>query len=842
MSSSASKISTTSVPLHPLLIKWLRRKRWTPFEFQTQAWQAYADGLDGLVNAPTGMGKTYSVWLGPLSEWLYEHPDTSTWNLKEPAPAQALWITPLRALANDTLSALSAPVESLGMPWTLEKRTGDTSASRKARQRTRLPSTLVTTPESLSLLLSYDNTRELLGSLKTIVVDEWHELLGNKRGTQTELALARIRTWLPDVRIWGLSATLGNLDLALDVLTASSHHNKTLIKADNNKIIDIVTLLPESIEKFPWSGHIGLKLLPQVVDTVSAAKTTLLFTNTRSQAELWYQSIKNAEPRWAKKMAIHHGSLDREVRETVESNLRSGKVRCVVCTSSLDLGVDFPTVDQVIQIGSPKGVARLLQRAGRSGHQPGGISRIFCVPTNAFELVEYSATRDAANAGEIEVRVPPERPIDVLTQHVVTLASGEGFDSDQLYNEVKSAWSYRNLTTVEWAWVMDFVSQGGQALRAYEQYKKLHRPNDRWVISTDRLAKLHRLNIGTIMSDINISLRLQGGGTLGSIEENFLAKMKIGDCFIFAGRYLELVRLRELTATVRFAEKPKGALPTWGGSRMPITSQLGQAVRNKLDDARRGLFVGPEMEMVQPILEIQSRWSLVPAADELLIETVRSREGYHVFIFPFEGHFVHEGLGALIAWRISRLQPRTIGVTMNDYGFELLSHEPIDLQLKPEAWRKMFTSDGLLDDLIESINATELARRQFREVARVAGLIFTGYPGAPKMARQVQSSTGLLFDVFNKYDPENLLLDQARREVIERQMEVVRLSETLARIKTIKLCLTPTTRFSPLAFPLWASRMSSSTAHLSSESYGDRIKRMVAQLEDIAEEEMARNE
>jgi ATP-dependent Lhr-like helicase len=630
--------------------------------------------------------------------------------------------------------------------------------------------------------------------------------------------------------------------MAIDVLTASSDRSKCLVRAENNKTTEIITILPDEIEKFPWAGHIGLRLLPEVVAAVSNAKTTLVFTNTRSQAELWFQSIVKTKPKWEDKIALHHGSLDREIREAVEDGLRTGVIRCVVCTSSLDLGVDFPAVDQVIQIGSPKGVARLLQRAGRSGHQPGGVSRILCIPTNAFELVEYSATRDAANDGQIELRIPPDRPIDALTQHVVTLAAGEGFDEEELFKEIKSTWSYRQLTREEWDWVLEFEARGGPALRAYDQYRKIHRYQDRWHITSDRLAKLHRLNIGTITGDMNITLQLQGGGILGTVEENFIAKLRPKDSFVFAGRILELVRLKELNATVRFAEKQNGMLPTWGGSRMPITSQLGRAVREKLNDARQGNFDGPEMQKVKPILDIQSHWSIIPAAGELLIETIRSREGYHVFLFPFEGHFVHEGLGALIGWRISRLHPRTIGVTMNDYGFELLSHEPIDLQMDEYAWRQILSRENLVEDLVHSVNATELAKRQFREVARVAGLIFAGYPGAPKVARQIQSSTSLLFDVFNRYDPENLLIDQARREVMERQMEVVRLAETLERISKSTIRLVHTTRFTPLAFPLWASRMSSSTAHLSSESYSDRIRRMVAQLEDMAEQEMAADE
>lgn len=815
--------------LAPALQWWFKKKRWTPFAYQYEAWSAYLDGFGGLVNAPTGMGKTYAVWMGPLSEWLLTNPDPSTWNPKQPAPATVLWITPLRALSNDTASALRAPLQALGIPWSLELRTGDTSAAVKARQREKMPTVLITTPESLSVLLSYEDTQEKLTQLKCVVVDEWHELLGSKRGTQTELGLARLRKWVPGLRTWGLSATLGNLPQALDVLLGTPDSNGVLIRGPMEKDMEIETLMPESIERFPWSGHIGLRLLQQVVEAIGHAKSTLVFTNTRAQAELWYQNILGQKPRWSNQVALHHGSLDREIREAVEQRLREGTIKAVVCTSSLDLGVDFPAVDQVMQIGSPKGVARLLQRAGRSGHQPGGLSRILCVPTHALEFVEYAAARDAALAGDLEPREPLNRPLDVLVQHLVTLAMGGGYEEEELFEEVRSSYAFRNLTRREWDWCLEFVTRGGMALRTYPQFQKVVKHHDRYGVASPLIAKLHRLNIGTITGDLVINVKLQGGNLLGTVEENFISKLHPGNKFVFAGRVLELIRFREATATVKFAESAKGMLPSWGGSRMPITSELGRAVRHKLNEAREGRYIGSEMQMVKPILEVQREWSVIPSAAEVLIETTRTREGFNIYIYPFEGRFVHEGIGALVAYRLARDEPSSIGVTMNDYGFEMLCARPIELD--EAGWKKHFTQEHLLDDLVACLNAAELARRQFREIARVAGLIFGGYPGAPKTGRQVQASSSLLYDVFRKYDPQNLLLDQANREVLEKQLEVQRLRETLARLESSNLVIVRTKRFTPLAFPLWATRIGSASAYVSTEPFGERIKRMALDLE-----------
>lgn len=808
-------------------LTWFKRHGWTPFKFQREAWSAYLAGKSGLVHSPTGTGKTYAVSLPPLIEWLTENPDPKAW--PKSVPLRVLWITPLRALANDTAQSVLAPITDLALPWIVELRTGDTSSATRARQRERLPSVLVTTPESLSLLLSYPGTREKMESLRSIVVDEWHELLGTKRGIQTELCLARLRTWFPTLKTWGLSATLGNLDQALAVLTGDQIGAAKLISGDLKKRTEVETLIPADLEKFPWSGHLGLNLLPEVIHYLERAKTTLLFTNTRSQSEIWFRALLGAKPEWLPEIALHHGSIDRQVRQDVEMRLRAGNIRCVVCTASLDLGVDFSPVEQVIQIGAPKGVARMLQRAGRSGHQPGAVSRIVCAPAHALELVEFSAVREAIAARELESRIPFERPLDVLVQHLVTIALGSGFREPAMLKEVRSSHAYRELTDAEWRWCLDFVTRGGDTLKVYPQFSRVQTNGPDFTVPDPFIAKLHRMSIGTITSDSALAVRVLRGPMLGTIEESFIGRLKPGAKFSFAGHALELVRVRDMTAYVRRTKKFSGVVPQWMGGRMPLSSQLAKVVRRKLSEAHRGKFTGREMLAAKPVLEIQKSWSRIPEADELLIERVQMRDGVHHFIFPFAGRLVHEGLSALIAHRVSQHVPASIAITLNDYGFALLSAAPI--ALPGEVWRRIFAKENLIEDLLACLNSAELSRRQFREIARISGLVFQGYPGSGKTTRQLQSSSGLFYDVFTRYDPQNLLLNQARREVLERQLEIGRLSATITEVTEMKIVVVEIERLTPLAFPLWASFVQ---ANVTSEKWSERVKRMALQLESAA--------
>lgn len=811
------------------MLDWFENVRgWTPAVFQREAWDAFAAGASGLVNAPTGMGKTHAVWLPNLMRWCDEYPDGGAWSDTKPPAGLVLWITPLRALANDTAATLSQPVEELRLPWSIELRTGDTSSAVKKRQRTRLPSALVTTPESLSLLLSYADAERHFRKLRCVVIDEWHELMSSKRGTQTELCLARLRRWNPALQTWGLSATLGNLRQARDVLLGSSTDTGCLIRGEDHKEIAIDTLQPDDVERYPWAGHLGIRLLPKVIEALEAGNSTLLFTNTRSQVELWFEALIKARPDWLGQIALHHGSLDRKLRKRVEDLLRAGKLKCVVCTSSLDLGVDFSPVDQVIQIGSPKGVARLMQRAGRSGHQPGAVSRIIGVPTHSFELIEFAAARDAAARRDIESRPPLDRPLDVLVQHLVTVAMGGGFEAEAMLDEVRSSYAFAGLADREWQWCLDFVTRGGPALTTYLQYARVVERDGRYAVASQRIARTHRLGIGTITSDSVIKVKFVSGRTLGTVEEGFVGYLKPGDRFVFAGYLLELVRVRQMIVYVRKAKGRKATVPRWQGGKSPLSTQLADAVRQRFHLARQGVLDAPEMKHVEPLLQRQAEQSIIPNPDELLIEAIKTREGWHHFVYPFFGRLVHEGLGALLAHRLTRQQPRSINITVNDYGLELLCADPLDLS--PDDWRGVLSSDALLEDLLACIDTTQLARRQFRAIARVAGLILPTFPGESRSSRQLQASSDMFYDVLTDFDPGNMLLDQARREVLERQLEVKRLREALERLKEQTIVPIALQRLSPLSFPLWAEHLREQ--HVSSEKWGDRVRKMALALEE----------
>ncbi len=804
---------------------------WKPFRFQRSVWRAYQQGASGLLHSATGTGKTLAVWLGPILKWLRENPDRSKWNPKRPPPLKVIWITPLRALAGDTESSLRSPLEALEIPWRLESRTGDSKASVKARQLKRLPTALITTPESLSLMLTHEKLLEQLAGAEAVIVDEWHELLGTKRGIQTELALARLRRLNPAIRSWGVSATLGNLDQARESLVGvNGDRELRLVQGYKRKRLKLQSLIPERIDRFPWSGHIGTKMVPQVAELVDGVNSVLIFANTRSQTEIWYQQLLAQRPDWAGRIALHHGSLDRSVRRWVEDGLREGSLRAVVCTSSLDLGVDFTAVDLVIQIGSPKGAARLLQRAGRSGHQPDAASRLAFVPTNAIELIELAAAHDAIKKGHLEARPLINKPLDVLAQHVVTIAIGGGFRSEALLNEIRSSYAYQSLSDDEWRWVLDFVVHGGSSLTAYPEYHRVKLVEGRYQVTERRTITTHRMNIGTIVSDASMTVKYLKGTTLGTAEESFLSKLEPGDRFLFAGRLLSLVRIKDNAAYVKRATGVPDTVPRWMGGRIPLSSELSAALREKIAEAAAGELIGSEMKSLRNLLKLQQRWSVLPKQDELLIERIRSRGRYQLFLFPFEGRLVHEGLAALFAYRISRYQKTTLTMACNDYGLVLES--PHEVDVKEAIERGLFSTEELVGDLYSSMNATEMAKRQFRQIARVAGLIHPGYPGQPKKASHLQASSNLFFDVFQEYDPNNLLLQQSRREVLEFQLEANRMLAALDRIGESRVLVQAPRKVTPLAFPLLVDKL---RERVSSESLRERVARMQAELEKAAD-------
>ncbi|MBN6152496.1 ligase-associated DNA damage response DEXH box helicase [Xanthomonas sp. AmX2] len=836
MNSTARK-RPADAPLHA----WFAAQGWKPAAFQRQVWQRYLRGESGLLHTPTGSGKTLAAFGGPLLEALREQARAAPAPLRGSGAAtpgkaasprarrqaqrdlKVLWITPLRALAADTVRALREPMPALGLDWQIGVRTGDASARDKRLARSGRLDALVTTPESLALLLTYPDTAAQLASLRCVIVDEWHELLGNKRGVLLQLCLARLRAWAPALRTWGLSATLGNLDEARDVLLPQSP-GATIVSGVKPRTLTLETLTPASGERFPWAGHLGLAQLARVLDKLLAVRTSLLFTNTRAQAELWHQALASVWPEAPQTLALHHGSLDPELRSAAERGLREGSLRCVVATSSLDLGVDFPAVDQVLQIGSPKGVSRLLQRAGRGKHRPGEAGHVVCVPSHALELVEYAAARRAIAHGRIESRPAPRLSLDVLAQHCVTCALGGGFRADALLAEVRRSDAFAALDAGTWAAVLDFVVQGGRALAQYPDYRKVVLGEDGvYRVQDRRVALRHRLSIGTITSDGSVAVRFLRGGRLGAVEEQFVGRLRRGDRFQFAGRLLELVRLEDMTAYVRIAKGGDGTVPKWMGGRMPLSSALGREVEAVFADPRGD----EEMRALAPLLGLQQTLSALPAPDRLLVESVRARDGRHVFVFPFAGRQVHEGLAALLALRWGRRQRNTFSFAANDYGFVL---SPAQEALADEVLlRELLSPEQLFDDLRESLNLGELARRQFREIARVSGLLPPSLPGgAPRSLRQLQASSGLLYDVLSRFDPGHLLLVQAEREVLQGEMELTRLAATLHDCAGRTLALRTPRSLTPLSFPLWAESI---RGQLSTEDWKARVMRAAAQLE-----------
>lgn len=803
--------------------RWFNQQGWQVFPFQEDAWKAYLQGKDGLVNAPTGSGKTYSLALPIMLK-----------ALQSPARGKKLkviWITPIKALAREIYLAVNRAAEGMELDWTVALRTGDTSSADRQKLRKSPPDFLITTPESLQLMLAQKKYPEFFSSLQAVVCDEWHELLGSKRGVQMELALSRLRTISPGLRVWGISATIGNMEVAMEALLGSDYRQRDtiLIRSDIRKQIEIISVLPDKLEKLPWAGHLGTNLIDKVIPILRNSRSTLIFTNTRSFAEIWYQKLLSRAPELAGVMAMHHGSISRELRDWVENALHAGQLKAVVCTSSLDLGVDFRPVETIIQVGSPKGVARFMQRAGRSGHQPGALSRIHFVPTHSLELVESAALREAIEDGLVEDRIPYIRSFDVLAQYLVTLAVSEGFRPSEIYEEVRKTFSYSSITREEWQWMLRFITTGGQALTAYDEYRKVEIEEGIYKVTDRRIAMRHRLSIGTIVSDTSIKVKYLSGQYIGTIEEWFISRLSPGDVFWFAGRNLELVRIKEMTAQVRNSKRKAGAVPSWQGGRMPLSSQMSEMLRRKLHAIATGQPAhDPEIDFLRPLTDLQRKRSHLPDQGEFLIEYFETREGHHVVMYPFEGRLVHEGIAAVVAHRIASISPITFSIAMNDYGFELLSDQEIPIEEALET--NVLGTENLYQDIQASINSVEMSRRRFRDIAAIAGLVFKGYPGKQIKDRHLQSSSQLFFDVFHDYDADNLLLLQAYEEVMDFQLEEARMRQALERVNRQKIILRYPDKPTPFAFPIMVDRLS--REKLSTEKLEDRIRRMKLQFED----------
>ena len=817
----------TRQELYKLAQAWFQQKNWKPFPFQKASWKAFLEGKNGLLNAPTGSGKTYALWFPIVLNYIQKNPAYRTHHKKG---LKALWITPLRALSQEIKQSAEQVTTDLGTQMTVGIRSGDTSTKDRAKQKVQMPDLLITTPESLQLLLATKGADKMFGTCTAIVVDEWHELLGTKRGVQMELALSRLKTLCDDLRIWGISATIGNLDEAREVLLGpgtQALHNSVMIKADLKKKITVKSIIPKEMETFPWRGHLGIRLLEDIVPIINYSKTTLLFTNTRSQCEIWFQKILEKHPEYAGEIAMHHGSINKETRQWVEQAIRNESLKAVVCTSSLDLGVDFAPVETVIQIGGPKGIARFLQRAGRSGHRPGKESVIYFLPTHAMELVEASALQRAVKSMAVEDRIPYLNSYDVLLQYLTSLAIADGFYPEEIYREIKQTFCYQALSEDQWQWLLNFLVMGSQSLQSYDEYKKLEVETDgRFKVNNRGIAMRHRFQIGTIVGDANITVRYRTGGYIGTIEESFISKLSPGDVFTFAGRNLEFIRIKEMQAQVRNSTKRSNKVPSWMGGRLSFSAQMSELLRNELYSASLApADQSLEIRSLSHLFERQRTESIVPKPGEFLIETFRTQDGYHHLFYPFEGRAVHEAMGSLLSYRISLLSPITFSLAFNDYGFELLSDQELDMQQVLD--NELFTTAYLSDDLQKSLNATEMAKRKFRDIAVISGLVFTGYPKKGIKMKHLQSSSQLLFDVFREYEPDNLLFLQAFTETFEHQLEEGRLRIALERVAgqeiIWKACLEPT----PFSFPLITDRL---REKMSSEKLADRIKRMTAIL------------
>ncbi len=802
-------------------LDWFSANNWNPFQFQKKAWHKYLTGYSGLINAPTGFGKTYSLIIPILIEALT---DTS----KSKKGLRAIWIAPIRALTKEIQISCQRAIEGLDLDWRVEVRSGDTSTAQRKKQLSDPPEILITTPESLHIIIASKGYAQYFKSLNAVVVDEWHELMGSKRGVQMELAISRLRGIRQALKVWGISATIENIDQASEILLGPGFdkNKKVIIKSNIKKHISVETILPDEIEKYPWTGHMGLKLLERVIPIINKSQSTILFTNTRAQCEIWYHKLLEVDPTLAGNLAMHHGSLSKEIREWVEDALHEGRIKAVVSTSSLDLGVDFRPVDSIVQIGSPKGVSRFVQRAGRSGHRPLAVSKIYFVPTHSLEIIEGGALRTAIARGIQEPRIPFIRSYDVLIQYLMTLAVSDGFEEEMIFNEVKNTFCFASIERKEWEQILDFLVTGGSSLSAYNEYQKVIVDNKIFRVVDRKIARKHRMSIGTIVGSSSINVAFVNGRRLGSIEEYFVSSMSPGDVFWFAGQTLEYIRIKDMTVQVRKSKKKKARVHSWMGGRVPLSSTLSQLIREKLNNYTHNIIEEVELDVLTPLLDQQAEQSHLPNEHEFLIEYFSSKEGCHVLFYPFEGRYVHEGMGALLAQRISERYNITFTIAMNDYGFELLSDQDVNLSVLTH---ELFSTKNLVLDIQNSLNSIEMARRKFRDIAKISGLIFQGYPGKYKKERHLQSSSSLIFDVFRSYDPDNLLYLQTYDEVMTFQFEESRLRSSLNRIQNQKIIITQPNNFTPFSFPIVVDRL---REKLSSERLVDRVKKMIREIKN----------
>jgi len=794
---------------------YFKNKGFQPFPFQLEAWKRTVSGHHQLIQCPTGSGKTLAA-TGAMIDQLLAAPNSKGLRL--------LYVTPLRAMTKDLELALKDPLSSTNI--TVLARNGDTSAKDRASLFRKHPQILMTTPESLSVILSSPKSKELFAELELIVVDEWHDLMATKRGVQMSLCLQRLLKLSKKATITGISATLKDPHMALNVLLPNGKTGQ-LTQAHIDRVVALTICESTDDARLPWAGHLGLSLLKPVSQTLIKGQTTLLFTNTRNQAEQWFQALSIV--RMDLSIALHHGSLASATRQDVETKLKTGEIDCVVATSALDLGVDFQAVERIIQIGSPRSVSRLIQRAGRASHRPGEGTDVLLVPTNRLHLNEYAALADALDTESLEPIRPPEHCLDVLIQHLVTMALQGPWKPDDMFEEVTQAWAYRHMTRETFERLLTVLTKGSDSLKEYPEYRRLEEREDgRFILVSNQAARRHRMSIGTIVSHAHVRVKMRRGKSLGEVEESFAGRLQPGDVFRFSGKRLEVVRFSDGELIVKPAGSRKASeIPRWTGGRLPLSETLATRV---VADFQRSNPLSQRIQNSQWLAralketaEIQARISQCPETEVTIAERFKTRDGHHLCIYPFAGWLVHQALGPLMASRIAKLTPATLTVTVNDYGIELLSPEAGPLDICTEQWSSIVQPRELQHDLEKALNLSELVRRQFRATARISGLIFEGYPGRQKSLRMLQTSAGLLYDVLSQYDPNHVLLGQAKNDVLRDEFDIERLLEVLQSLEQQPVQVKEIAQPSPLALPLVIDRLSS---RLSTETIAQRMERM----------------
>jgi ATP-dependent helicase Lhr and Lhr-like helicase len=761
--------------------QWFDSRGWSPRRHQLQVLRAAADGRSVLLTAPTGGGKTLAGFLPSLTA-LAERP------AERPARLHTLYLSPLKALAVDVQRNLEAPVAEIGLEVRIETRTGDTPQNRRRRQRARPPDLLLTTPEQLALMLSYREAAAYFAPLAFIVVDELHALAASKRGDLLALDLARLASLAPRAVRIGLSATVGDPAGLGRFLASGGPVHRIDAGPGPRPRIDILS----GETRVPWSGHMARHTLPEVYQAIKVARTALVFVNTRAQAEVAFQELwRLNDDNLA--IALHHGSLAVEQRRKVEAAMVRGRLRAVVCTSTLDLGVDWGDVDLVVHIGAPKGLSRLTQRIGRANHRLEEPSHALLVPANRFEVLECEAAAAAVREGELDGEAARSGALDVLAQHILGSACAGPFQAEALYAEVRRAPPYADLDYESFLRVLDFVATGGYALRRYERYHRLQRLDDgRWEVAGADVARQYRLNVGTIVETPMIEVRLQRGRRLGQVEEWFIEQLVPGDTFVFAGEILRFEGLRETWAMVSRAAGAEVKVPSYYGGKFPLSTFLAARVRQLLAEPERQRRLPPQ---VREWLRFQRWRSVLPKADELLVESFPRAGKHYLVCYPFEGRLAHQSLGMLLTRRMERAGFRPLGFVASEYALAVWSLE--------EATRlaDLFAEDMLGDDLEEWLADSNLTKRSFRNVAVIAGLIERRYPGERKSGRQVTFSSDLIYDVLRRYEPEHVLLRATRADVAAGLLDLGRLATMLKRIQG-HIVHRRLDRVSPLAVPL----------------------------------------